>query len=174
MESLSNHVSRLSIDGYNTPVIDLTIPGRGGLRLNHLVCDVEGTLTLDGRLQEALFRPLLSLRDRLELHLLTVDAYHQQEALDFRLGFKAVRLSAEDEAGQKRAYVERLGSGVAAIGQGAGDAEMLKAADLGICLLSPEGTAVETLLAADLIVMNAAHALELFMNPLRIVNTLRK
>ena len=155
-------------------MIDLTIPGRGGLRLNHLVCDVEGTLTLDGRLQEELFRPLLSLRDRLELHLLTVDAYHQQEALDFRLGFKAVRLQVGGEAEQKRVYVERLGSGVAAIGHGADDMEMLKTADLGICVLSPEGAAVETLFVADLVVMNTAQALALFMNPLRIVNSLRK
>ena len=43
-------------------------------------------------------------------------------------------------------YVRRLGAEtVVAIGQGANDAEMLKAAALGICVMSVEGAAVESL-----------------------------
>jgi soluble P-type ATPase len=155
-------------------VIDLTIPGRGALRLLHLVCDVEGTLMVDGRFREDLLRPLLSLRDRLDLHLITVDAYRQQTTLDFRLGFQAVRIQPGNEAEQKRAYVKSLGTGVAVIGQGADDAEMMKAAELSICVLAAEGASVGALLTADLVVPDPVRALELFMNPLRIVNSLRK
>jgi len=149
------------------------IPGRGALRLHHLVCDVEGTLTVDGRFQEDLLRPLLSLRDRLELHLLTVDAYRQQDNLDFRLGLEAVRLKTGEEEQQKRVYVTQLVTGVAAIGHGLDDVGMLEAADLGVCILSPEGAATNTLMAADLVVPDMFRALELFANPLRIVNLLR-
>ena len=149
------------------------IPGRGALRLRHLVCDVEGTLTVDGRFQEGLLRPLLSLRDRLELHLLTVDAYRQQGNLDFRLGLQAVRLKIGEEEQQKRVYVIQLGTGVAAIGHGLDDVGMLEAADLSVCILSPEGAATKTLIAADLVVPDMIRALELFANPLRIVNSLR-
>jgi soluble P-type ATPase len=63
---------------------------------------------------------------------------------------------------------------VVAIGQGANDAEMLKTAGLGICVLSVEGTAVEALLNADLVVSNIFDALHLFENPIRIVASLRK
>lgn len=150
------------------------IPGHGTLKLHHLVCDVEGTLTVDGRLQEELFRPLLGLRDRLNLHLITVDAYRQQDALDFRLGLKAIRISPTEAGSQKRAYVEGLGAGVVVIGQGADDVEMMLVADLSICVLSVEGAARETLLAADLVVPDTLRALQLLMNPLRILNTLRK
>lgn len=155
-------------------VIDLLIPGHRALKLNHMVCDVEGTLTVDGRLQEELFRPLLGLRDRLDLHLITVDAYRQQDALDFRLGLTAIRISPTEASRQKRAYVEGLGVGVVVIGQGADDAEMMQVADLSICVLSVEGAARETLLAADLVVPDTLRALQLLMNPLRILNTLRK
>jgi soluble P-type ATPase len=155
-------------------VIDLTIPGHGALKLNHLVCDVEGTLTVDGRLVEEVFRPLLNLRDRLTLHLITVDAYRQQDSLDLRLGFPAVRIRPGDEAQQKRVYVESLGAGVVVIGQGADDAGMMQRADLGICVLSPEGAALPTLLAADLVVPDVLRALQLLANPLRILNTLRR
>ena len=63
---------------------------------------------------------------------------------------------------------------VVAIGQGANDAEMLKAAGLGICVLSKEGAAVETLLSADLVVPGIFDALDLLDKPLRIVASLRK
>jgi soluble P-type ATPase len=63
---------------------------------------------------------------------------------------------------------------VVAIGQGANDAGMLEAAELGIGVLSPEGLAVETLLAADLVVPDIFLALDLFEKPLRIVASLRK
>jgi soluble P-type ATPase len=63
---------------------------------------------------------------------------------------------------------------VAAIGQGANDALMLQEAALGICIFSPEGTAVATLLNADIAIPNILAALELFEKPLRLVATLRK
>jgi soluble P-type ATPase len=51
---------------------------------------------------------------------------------------------------------------------------MLQAAALGICVLSREGAAVETLLAADLVVPDIFTALELLEKPLRILASLRK
>ncbi len=51
---------------------------------------------------------------------------------------------------------------------------MMQVADLSICVLSVEGAARETLLAADLVVPDTLRALQLLMNPLRILNTLRK
>ncbi len=153
-------------------MIELNIPGCGILQLQHLVFDVEGTLTLDGRLPVELVRPLTALRDRLDLHLLATDTYREQAHLEHRLSLKAVVAA---EAAQKTRYVQDLGADrVAAVGQGADDTAMLKAAALGICVLSPEGVAPETMLAADLVVPNITSAIELLTNPLRIVNSLRK
>ena len=44
----------------------------------------------------------------------------------------------------------------------------------GICVISPEGTALETLVVADLVVPDIFAALELIEKPLRIVASLRK
>jgi P-type E1-E2 ATPase len=156
-------------------MIDLNIPGRGEVRLKHLVCDVNGTLAIDGQLQEGLSRLLTSMSDRLQLHLLTADTHGRQEIIDQQLNLQAVRVTPGDEGKQKAAYVRQLGAEhVVAIGQGTNDAAMLKAAAIGICVISPEGTAVETLLAADLVVPDVYHALELLNRPLRIVASLRK
>jgi P-type E1-E2 ATPase len=156
-------------------MIELTIPGRGELQLEHLVCDVNGTLALDGQLLDGMVRALKILRDRLQLHLLTADTHGRQAIIDQQLNLQAVRIQPGQESQQKANYIQELGArGVVAIGQGANDAEMLRSAALGICVLSPEGSAVETLLAADLVAANIFDALELLEKPLRIVATLRK
>jgi len=156
-------------------MIELNLPGRGIIKLNHLVCDVNGTLAVDGRLLEGVVRSINSLRDRLEIHLVTANTHGQQTQIDHQLSVRAHILTPGDEASQKAAFVEKLGAEtVAALGQGANDAEMLRRAALGICVLSREGTAVEALLAADLVVPDIVSGLDLLEKPLRLIATLRK
>jgi P-type E1-E2 ATPase len=156
-------------------MIELTIPGCGLIQLEHLVCNVDGTLAIDGQLIEGVSRSLRELRDRLQIHLLTADTYGKLAAIDRQLGLTAVRIQPGGETEQKATYVRELGAErVAAIGQGANDSAMLKQAAIGICIASQEGTAVESLLAADLFVPDIFAALELLEKPLRLVATLRK
>ncbi len=156
-------------------MIELNIPGRGLIQLQHLVCDVNGTLAVDGQLVDGVKQRLSALRDRLTLHLLTADTHGKQDLIDQQLGIKAVRIPPGHESEHKEEYVIELGAQrCVAVGQGANDAGMLKAAALGICVQSPEGTAIEALTAADLVTSNIFDALELLEKPLRIVATLRK
>jgi P-type E1-E2 ATPase len=156
-------------------MIELDIPGRGPLRIQHLVSDVNGTLAVDGQLIDGLVKRIAELRDRVTVHLLTADTHGRQAVIDKQLGLVAVRVQAGDEAAQKEAYVRSLGAEtVVALGQGANDAKMLKAAGLGICVLSQEGTAVETLQSADLLMPDIFSALDLFNKPLRMIASLRK
>jgi P-type E1-E2 ATPase len=156
-------------------MIELNIPGRGLIKLQHLVCDVNGTLAVDGQLIDGVKQKLSLLSDRLSLHLLTADTHGRQNFIDQQLNLQAVRIQPGHESEQKAAYVEELGADLCvAIGQGANDTSMLRHAALGICVLSPEGTAVETLQAADLVVANIHVALEIIDKPLRIVATLRQ
>jgi len=160
---------------YNKFMIELNIPGRGLVRLQHLVCDVNGTLTVDGQLPEGVKQRLNSLRDRLNLHLLTADTHGKQSEIDQQLNLKAVRIQPGNEVEQKADFIQQLGAEtVVAIGQGANDAGMLNAAALGICVLSVEATAVKTLLSADLVANSIQDALDLLEKPLRIVASLRK
>ena len=156
-------------------MIELNIPGRGQFELEHLVCDVNGTLAVDGNLQYGVIRALATLKDRLDVHLLTADTFGKQAIIDQQLSLKAVRIEPGEESAQKRAYVDQLGADrVVAIGQGANDSGMVKAARLGICIISVEGAAVETIMAADLVMPDINSALELLEKPLRVVAGLRK
>ena len=61
-----------------------------------------------------------------------------------------------------------------ALDQGANDVDMLREAALGICVLGPEGTAVEALMAADVVAPSILDALDSLRRPLRLVATLRQ
>lgn len=156
-------------------MIEMNIPGRGVLQIEHLVCDLNGTLAVDGKLLDGIPRLLKTLGDRLTIHILTADTRHNRETIQLQSGIPVTAISTGNETQQKADYIENLGwVHVAAIGQGANDAQMLKTAAVGICVLSPEGTAVETLHNADIVVADIYRALELFEKPLRLVASLRK
>ena len=156
-------------------MIEINIPGRGVFRLEHIVTDVNGTLAVDGQLVAGVAKQISALNDRLTIHLLTADTHGRQALIDQQLNLTAVRIQPGNESEQKAEYVRKLGAEtVVAIGQGANDAAMLKEAALGICVMSQEGVAAETLLSADLVMPNISAALELFDKPLRIIASLRK
>ena len=156
-------------------MIELTIPGRGELRIQHLVTDVNGTLAVDGQLIEGLVKRIGGLRDRLSIHMITADTHGRQATIDQQLALTATRLERGNEAAQKAEFVRALGADtVVAIGQGANDAAMLKEAGLGICVMSKEGVAIETLRSADILVPDIFSALDLLDKPVRIIATLRK
>ncbi len=153
----------------------MNIPGRGILQIEHLVCDLNGTLALDGKLMEGIPRILRSLSDRLTVHILTADTYGKSQTLELQLGFPVSLIQPGKEDLQKTEYVHQLGAEkVIAIGQGRNDAGMLNAAAIGICVLSNEGTAIQAITAADILAKDIYQALELIEKPLRLVATLRK
>lgn len=156
-------------------MIEITIPGRGTLHIEHLVTDVNGTLAVDGQLIDGIARQMLALRDRVQIHMLTADTHGKQANIDRQLNLSAQIIQKGHEAQQKEAFVKKLGAeSVIAIGQGANDAAMLRAAEIGIAVMSIEGLAIETLNAADLLMPDTSSALALLENPVRLIASLRK
>jgi soluble P-type ATPase len=155
-------------------MIEVDVPGRGTYRLEHVVLDVNGTIAVGGQLVEGVAQRLRLLRQSAEVHLLTADTRGQQHAIDTTLDMKAARIAAQGGAAQKAAFVRELGGeAVCAIGNGAIDAEMVRAAALGIAVLGGEGLALETLNAADVVAPHINAALDLLLDPRRLVATLR-
>lgn len=156
-------------------MIELNIPGRGVIQIDHLVSDVNGTLAVDGQLMDGVASALLRLSDRLQIHLLTADTHGRQAAIDQQLGMQAVRIPSGSEAEAKAKFVRDLGPGrVISLGQGMNDAGMMQEAVIGICVLSPEGLSSETLQAADLVLPDTLSALALLEHPMRLVASLRR
>jgi P-type E1-E2 ATPase len=159
-------------------MISYPIPGRDILEINHLVCDVNGTLALDGELLPGVKEAFDQLKNNVTIHLVTADTFNRLPELEKTLASsvsKFHKLSSGSEAEQKLEYVESLDDpGVVAIGQGTNDRLMLKGAALGICVLSAEGCAVETLLSANILMPDIQSALDLLLHPDRLKATLRQ
>ncbi len=155
-------------------MIHLVIPGRPPLEIHYLVCDINGTLAVDGILMDGIHESILALNEEVDIHLLTADTNGTGAEIASVLGVKYCILKPGKEREQKADYVRQLGANrVAAIGQGANDEFMLKEAGLGICVLSPEGTTLPTMIAADIVATDGNAALQLLLHPSRLVGSLR-
>ncbi len=155
-------------------MLDIKIPGYRDLQLNHMVLDFNGTIACDGQLVEGLAEKLEILSEKLSIHVITADTHgfaaEQLEGLSCTL--KILSEGRQEEA--KATFVSNLGaSQVVAIGNGRNDSKMLKAAEIGIAVISPEALAVDSLLSADIIANDIDSALDLLLKPLRLVATLR-
>jgi soluble P-type ATPase len=154
--------------------MELAIPGFGTLRLEHLVLDYNGTLALDGRPLPGVRTRLRRLGRSLRIHVVTADTFGKARAglggLDCRL--EILQGGREDRA--KAAYIRRLGPRhVACIGNGRNDRSMLRAAAVGIVVVQAEGASAQAVAAADLLAPSVTDALDLFLQPRRLVASLR-
>jgi soluble P-type ATPase len=156
-------------------MLAIDIPGRGQLQLDHLVLDVNGTLAVDGVLIDGVVAGLGRVKGTLDIHLLTADTHGRQAELDRQLGLTAVHIPPGGEAEAKAAFVRVLGAdAVVAMGQGANDAGMLREAAIGVAVMSTEGTSIEALTAADLVVPDILLGLALIEHPMRLKASLRR
>ncbi len=144
----------------------------GSFELEHLVLDINGTLTDHGTLVEGVAERLGLLVDVLAIHVLTADTYGTAEGLARRLPMATFTTIAN--GAEKSTRVEALGADrVVAIGNGRNDEAMLRAARLGIAVLGTEGAATATLLAADVVCATVTDALDLLLDERAITGTLR-
>ncbi len=155
-------------------MLEINIPGYKILRFEYLVLDYNGTIACDGMLIDRVNDRLLTLSKDLKIHILTADTFEkaQSELVDIPCELSILPINDQDKA--KFEYVQRLGlDSTVCIGNGRNDRLMLKDALLGIAVVLEEGAAIETLDAADLVCTNVCSALDLLLNPLRLVATLR-
>ena len=155
-------------------MIDINIPNFGRLRLAHLVLDYNGTLAFDGRPIYGVPDLLELLAEHLRIHIITADTFGSVHQAFTNSDFTVHVLSPGSEEEGKADYLRRLGSmSAVCIGNGRNDRLMLGEAGLGITVLGREGTAMQAMLAADIVIPNIVDALELLLHPRRIIATLR-
>lgn len=149
----------------------VAVPGRPFLRIRTLVCDFTGTLAQDGRLLPGVAVRLRQLARRGRVVVITAGTFGtERDALrGLPLELHFVRHGVEKA---RVASQLRLAPFVM-IGNGRNDCAIMKRAALGIAVIGPEGCCAELLDAADLVVHDIRHALDLLANPLRATASLR-
>ena len=155
-------------------MFELDIPGFGPVRLEHLVSDFTGTLSVEGKLLPHVRERLNRVAALVRIHILTADTFGKARAELEGIHCEVHILSGKDHDVQKEKYVRRLSAkGVIAFGNGKNDRRMLKAAKIGVAVSEGEGCAVDAIIAADIHVRKAVDGLDLLLKPKRLKATLR-
>jgi P-type E1-E2 ATPase len=152
-------------------LITIDISGGPHLELEHLVLDLNGTLTERGAPIPGVADRLAGLAGRIQLHVATADTFGTARELSSALHLQIETIAT---GADKLDLVRRLGPrATVAIGNGRNDALMLEAAALGIAVVGPEGAATSAVMAADIVCRSITDALDLLLEPATINATLR-
>jgi soluble P-type ATPase len=154
----------------------LTIQIPGGLQggFTDLVLDYNGTLAEDGALIDGVANRLTALADFLTVHVITADTFGSAASALAGLPVRLKILSAGAQDLAKAGFVHELGAArTIAVGNGRNDALMLHTAALSLAVIQAEGAAQITLAAADVVVKSINDALDLLLQPKRLIATLR-
>ena len=155
-------------------MIKIEVPGFGGVALDHLVMDYNGTMACDGTLLDGVAALVETLAKDLKVHVLTADTFGQVAKELDGLPVNLQILGPENQDLAKRKYVEKLGAGaVVSVGNGRNDGPMLELAKIGIALVQEEGASIDTLMCADIVCKDIRDALTLLLKPQRLMATLR-
>ncbi|MFQ5659406.1 MAG: HAD family hydrolase [Gammaproteobacteria bacterium] len=155
-------------------MLEIAVPGYKTLCFEHLVLDYNGTLACDGKLIKGVEDRLASLSDQLKIHILTADTFGEARSGLDRVVCELSILHAGEQDRAKLDYIQALNPDITVcVGNGRNDRLMLKQASLGIAVILAEGAAMETLDTADIVCTDICSALDLLLNPLRLIATLR-
>ena len=149
------------------------IPGYEKLKIDTLILDLNGTLTVGGNIPEGAKERLDKVKNLgLKVVLLTGNTRGDADDLASELGIDWQQAkSAED----KRDIAKTLEPETcASIGNGRIDLELMKVVKLAIVTLQAEGVHAETLANSDIIVPTINDALDLFIDSDRLIATMRR
>ncbi len=155
-------------------MLEVDIPGFGKIELEYLVSDFTGTLSVNGKLIPGVKERFEKISEFLKIYVLTADTFGKARDELKDLPCEVILLSGSDQDKQKEEFIKRLGiEKVIAIGNGNNDRKMLKLAKLGIAVIEGEGCSIDALLSANVVVKDINDALDLLLNPKRLIATLR-
>ncbi len=157
--------------------IHIKIPWGNKYVLENLVFDLNGTLANDGEVTEETKKLLKELSNEIIIHVITADTHNTADDLKKELdGIATVMvLQGDDHTTEKAQFVKGLGyRTTAAVGNGANDVKMVEEAILSFGVMGKEGFYAPMLSRVDLLVGHIDVAIEMFLNPMKIVASLRK
>jgi P-type E1-E2 ATPase len=149
------------------------IPGKGKIEINTIVLDLNGTLSVKGKIVEGVKERLNKLKNRgFRIIFFSGDTRGNAKdiAKNLEIDFIKASSSLEKEAQIKKLKPETC----AAIGNGLIDLRKIKLAKIGIVTLQSEGVHIKTLTKADIVVPSINDALDLFIDENSLIATLRK
>ena len=154
-------------------MLNIQIPGRELLTLNHLVLDYNGTIAEDGNIIEGIRPRLAELSKELSIYVITADTHGTAAKKCEGLPLQVLTFPTTEVGKIKAEEAAKMEGGVITIGNGFNDILMSDAADLSICVIGKEGCCGALLAHTDVVVTSIEDALDLLLKTGRLRATLR-
>ena len=154
-------------------MLTISIPGRGELTIRCLLLDFNGTIAEDGRLAAGVAERLEALSRSLASYVVTAATHGTAAAACAGLPVEVLTYPTVDVGNIKRQVAERLGEGVACMGNGFNDLQMAEACALSVCVIGREGCCGALVSRSDVVVTSITDGLDLLLKPDRLRATLR-
>lgn len=154
-------------------MIQIEIPGRDTITVEHLVLDYNGTIAEDGSLINGVEEKLKVLKNYVEVHVLTADTYGTVRKQCEPIGVHVETFPRAGAAECKLEIVEALGKNVMCVGNGFNDALMFDRAEFSVAVIEKEGTYAGLISHADVLTTSILDALDLLLKTDRLKATLR-
>ncbi len=156
-------------------MIAIQRPGQKPLEIEFILIDFEGTLASDRRVHPKAKDKINLLSKRTKIYILTGGEKEVVEETLKKVKAEIFYLTEGETSQRKVDLLRQLGATrTVAIGNGVDDIPMIEEAGLGICVIGKEGTSVEAMKKADVVVSNVLDALDFLLKPLRQKATLGK
>ena len=156
-------------------MLKLEIPGRGVFEFENIVLDLNGTLSVDGKIHRKVKDKINLLAKKAKIYVLTADTRGQARQTLDKINTEIVLLSSDNTSREKAEFIHTIGGNrTVAIGNGYNDHLMVREAALGLCIIGKEGASAETVKRSDVILQDVLDALDFLLRPLRSKATLRR
>jgi len=147
----------------------IEIPNYGKIEARAVVFDLNGTLGVEGKVNEEVKKLLERLSEKYIVVVLSADTFGTLEEEFKSLNVKIERVKDGNEKLEKAMkYEPYIG-----IGNGNNDVRMLENAELAFCVIGEEGATVDALLASDIVVKDVKDAIAMLLNEKKLIATLR-
>ena len=157
-------------------MISVTMPDSRQFSFKHVIFDYNGTLAEDGIIKQTVKELLQELAAKVHIAVITADTFGiAREQLKDIDNIELIILDAAADGTEKARYVQEWGpENTVVIGNGVNDQPMFFIAELKIAVLGPEGISGGVMAAATIIVKSPEDAIQLLLNPKRLIATLRR
>ncbi|MEG0472703.1 MAG: haloacid dehalogenase [Solibacillus sp.] len=155
--------------------MEINIPGRGIIKIKHLLLDFNGTIACDGKVIPAVKEKIEEINNKgITVQVVTADTHGTVKAQCVSMPVEIQIFDNSNAAENKRAIVEKLGAEQCiCIGNGFNDGQMFEACSVSIIVIGEEGCSAKSLMKADVVCKNIGDAFELILKPSRMIATLR-
>ena len=153
----------------------IEIPGWGNIDIENIVIDLNGTIATDGKIAPEVRKKITSLSELAKVYILTADTQGTANKEILGMNVELIKVPEENSKKGKFEFLSTLNlETTVVIGNGSNDQLILKEAALGIAVLGEAGVSVSALKSADIVVENIHNALDLLLEPKRLIATLRE